>query len=427
MAGDLRIHELGPKGDGLHVSDRGRIYVDRALPGDSVQAKIRRGDDGIIRGDLVEIVEESEYRVPAPCVHYDVCGGCTLQHASDEFYREWKLFIVEDALAKKGLKPREWKTPVFLSAGNRRRATFAGFKKNNAITLGYFKRRTHQIAEISECLVADPAIMKLRAKLLTLLVPIFQEGNSADIFIQKVGNGFDLAITGLVGKTGKPDGNVKEACAAILRNTTVHRISWRARDRDEFRVLTTREPLTAQFGKMRVTLPPMAFLQPTREGESALVNAVMELLPKEGKFADLFSGCGTFTGPMLERGPVDAFEGVDDAINALNKAVKEHKGDPLPLRAMRRDLFKSPLRRDDANKYDAIVFDPPRAGAAEQVKTLASSKCPVLIGVSCNPATFARDARTLVDGGYVLESVRVVDQFTWSHHVELVAKFTKTF
>jgi len=422
MAGDLLIHELGPKGDGLHASDRGRIYVDRALPGDSVQAKIRRGDDGIIRGDLVEIVKHSEHRVPAPCPHYDVCGGCTLQHASQNFYRDWKIEIVRDALAKKGLKPREWKTPVFLSGGNRRRATFAAFKKNNAITLGYFKRRTHQVADITECLIADPAILQLRAKLVTLLVPVLQENKPADIFVQKVGSGIDLAITGLVGKTGKPDGNVREACAAIFRNTNVQRISWRARDRDEFRILNTRAPLTTQFGKMRVTLPPMAFLQPTKEGETALVNAVMELLPASGKFADLFSGCGTFTGPMLERGSVDAFEGVDDAIDALNNA----KG-TLPLRAQRRDLFKSPLRRDDANKYDAIVFDPPRAGAADQVKTLASSKCPLLVGVSCNPATFARDARTLVDGGYRLESVRVIDQFTWSHHVELVAAFSKTF
>jgi 23S rRNA (uracil1939-C5)-methyltransferase len=147
---------------------------------------------------------------------------------------------------------------------------------------------------------------------------------------------------------------------------------------------------------------------------------VMELLPASGKFADLFSGCGTFSGPMLARGSVDAYESVAPAIRALDKAKAA-----LPLKAFRRDLDREPLRREEANRYDAIVFDPPRAGAAEQAKALAAAKMPVLIGVSCNPATFARDARMLVDGGYRFDSVRVIDQFTWSHHVELVAGFTK--
>jgi 23S rRNA (uracil1939-C5)-methyltransferase len=144
------------------------------------------------------------------------------------------------------------------------------------------------------------------------------------------------------------------------------------------------------------------------------------LLPSSGRFADLFSGCGTFTGPMLERGPVDAYETVESAIRALDKAKADKS-----LKAFRRDLFSNPLRRDEANRYDAIVFDPPRAGAPEQVKALASGRTPLIVGVSCNPATFARDARILVDGGYRLDSVKVIDQFTWSHHVELVAGFTR--
>ena len=143
-------------------------------------------------------------------------------------------------------------------------------------------------------------------------------------------------------------------------------------------------------------------------------------MPDKGKFADLFSGSGTFTGPMLARGSVDAYDSVAPAIRALEKA----KG-ALPLKAFRRDLEREPLTREEANRYDAIVFDPPRAGAAEQAKALASAKTPVLIAVSCNPASFARDARTLVDGGYKLDSVKVIDQFTWSHHVELVAGFVK--
>ncbi|HEY1096215.1 MAG TPA: class I SAM-dependent RNA methyltransferase, partial [Alphaproteobacteria bacterium] len=213
---------------------------------------------------------------------------------------------------------------------------------------------------------------------------------------------------------------VREALPGLLQKTKIVRISWRAKDRDTPEVMVEKEPFQTQFGKIRVNLPPMAFMQPTKEGEKALVSAVMDVMPKSGKFADLFSGCGTFTGAMLERGSVDAYESVDPAIRALDKA----KG-PLPLKVYRRDLFRNPLRREEANRYDAIVFDPPRAGAQELVKSIASGRTPVLIGVSCNPATFARDARILVDGGYRLENVRIIDQFTWSHHVELVALFTK--
>lgn len=179
-------------------------------------------------------------------------------------------------------------------------------------------------------------------------------------------------------------------------------------------------PLRAKFGALDVALPALAFLQPTTAGEAALVDAVMELLPRAGKFADLFAGCGTFSGPMLERGPVDAYENASSAVRALEKS----KG-TKPLKAIERDLFRQPLQPVEANRYDAIVFDPPRAGAQEQAKALAASQVPRLIAVSCDPGSFARDARILVDGGYRLESVKVIDQFTWSHHVELVACFTR--
>ncbi|MCB1539096.1 MAG: class I SAM-dependent RNA methyltransferase [Rhodospirillales bacterium] len=420
MAGDLTIHKLGPKGDGIHESARGRIYVERALPGDVVQAKIHRGDDGILRGRIAQIIRPSEHRITPLCPFYESCGGCSAQHMEDAWYREWKQDIVREALHRQGLNPRHWRDPVFIGPGTRRRATFALFKKGKALHMGYYRRRSRQVADIPACLVTAPEIMDLRARVLPLIAPVVQEGRAVDVFIQMAGGAFDLAITGPVGRKGQPDLALREAAARLIAETPVARVSWRARERDAPELVLERDKPVAAFGALRVVLPPMAFLQPTRDGEAALTGAVMDLLPERGKFADLFSGCGTFTGPMLARGPVDAYESVDPAIRALNGA----RG-TLPLRAIRRDLFKNPLRRDEANRYDAIVFDPPRAGCAEQARTLASGRVPVLVGVSCNPATFARDARTLVDGGYRLETVQVVDQFTWSHHVELVAQFTK--
>jgi 23S rRNA (uracil1939-C5)-methyltransferase len=420
MADDLLIHELAPLGDGVHLSERGRIYMDRALPGDRVRAKVSAGAGGILRGDVVQVVEASPHRVTAPCRHYEVCGGCTLQHADETFYRNWKLETVRTALRRQGLEPEAWRDPVFLPAGHRRRATFAAFKKKNAVTLGYFRRRSHQVTDIAACLTADPAIMALRAKLATALAPILQEGKAADVFIQTVGGQCEVVITGPVGKKGRPDLQVFEAAAEIAQDLRIGRMAWRARDRDEAEVMLELDPLRAAFGVLDVALPPLAFLQPTQAGETALVAAVMKALPAGGAFADLFSGCGTFSGPMLARGTVDAFEGVPSAVRALDKA----KG-ARPLRALQRDLFRSPLDEGEAGRYDAIVFDPPRAGAQEQVTALAASKVPRLVAVSCNPATFARDARLLADGGYRLESVQVIDQFTWSHHVELVAAFSR--
>ncbi len=420
MTDELLIHELGPMGDGMHRSERGHVYVGRALPGDLVQVKIQEGTGGVLRGELIRVITASPHRVQAPCVNYDVCGGCTIQHADNAFYRNWKIEIVRAALSREGLEPEVWREPVFLPAGQRRRVTFAAAKKNNVVTLGYFRRRSHQATSIAECLTADPAIMDLRNKLATLLVPILQEGKSADIFIQVVGGQFEIVITGPIGKKAKSDLHVDEAVAQIVQIPNVARISWRPHERGEPEVMLGVNPLRASFGALSVALPPLAFLQPTKAGEDALVSAVTEVLPKTGKFADLFSGCGTFSGPMLKCGSVDAYESTGSAVRALDKA----KG-ALPLRAIQRDLFRKPLVSDEANRYDAIVFDPPRAGAQEQVKALAASDVPLLIDVSCNPATFARDARILVDGGYRLESIRVIDQFTWSHHVELVGAFRK--
>jgi 23S rRNA (uracil1939-C5)-methyltransferase len=185
-------------------------------------------------------------------------------------------------------------------------------------------------------------------------------------------------------------------------------------------VIIEHRPIRVRFGALDVALPPLGFLQPTPAGEAALVAAVMDALPASGYFADLFAGSGTFAGPMLVRGSVDAFENVVPTIAALDAAK-----DGLPLKPIRRDLYREPLSRAEAARYDAIVFDPPRAGAEAQVRELAATAIPVLVAVSCNPVTFARDARILVDGGYRLDSVQVIDQFTFSHHVELVAAFSK--
>lgn len=419
MAEDFEIQEMAPLGDGVSLSPRGRVYIERTLPGDRVVAKVQKSG-GLLRGTVSQLVAASPHRVSPPCPHFEVCGGCSLQHADARFYQDWKAGVVRTALERQGIAPEGWRAPVFLPAATRRRVTFAALKKKNRVTLGYFRRRTHQVADIATCLVADPAIMALRAQLVTALVPVLQEDKPADIFIQAADSGRELVITGPVGQKGFPDLAVHEAVAEIAHTLKVNRVAWRRREQDSPEVMLEVAPVFATFGGFDVALPPLAFLQPTKPGELALTAAVMDALPAKGTFADLFSGSGTFAGSMLARGPVDAFENAEAAVRALDRA----KG-PRPLKAQRRDLFASPLDAGELTRYDAIVFDPPRIGAEEQARTLADSDVPAVIGVSCNPITFARDARILVDGGYTLDSVQVVDQFVWSHHVELVGVFSR--
>lgn len=417
---NLTIGDLGPQGDGVHESPRGRVYVERALPGDLVRARVERDEDGIARGEIIEIVESSPYRQIAPCPHYERCGGCTLQHLQPAFYRDWKEAMVVDALRRQGLRPRQWLETVFVGERSRRRATFATLKLRTGTVMGYYRRRSRLIGDIDSCLVASPELMALRDLLKPRLGAILTEGKAVDVFLQLSGGAADMVVTGPVGRAGKADAAVKDAVARLMEGSPVARVSWRASERDPIQILGATGAVKAKFGRLEVALPPAAFLQPTPEGEAALVASVLEALPDGAKLADLFSGCGTFTGPMLGKGTVDAYESTPAAVGALSKAARGEA-----LRVFRRDLFRNPLRRDELNRYDAIVFDPPRAGAAEQAVAMAAAKARTLVAVSCNPATFARDARLLCEGGYWLQSVRIVDQFVWSHHVEVVGVFTK--
>ena len=357
------IDTLGAQGDGVHHADAERIYVERALPFETVRVKHRGTEGGLTRADLVEVISPSPARITAPCIHYDVCGGCSLQHADEAFYRDWKAGVVRDILARNGLTPAQWLAPVFLPPGQRRRVTFAALKKGKTITLGYFRRRSHTVTDITACLIADPALMDLRRHLIPLLAPILQDGKPADIFLQHVDGASELVITGPIGVRGRVDFAVHEALAALVQATNIARVSWRVRDRDTPEVMLEARSLFARFGALNVALPPLAFLQPTKVGEEALVAAVMSLLPARGTFADLFAGCGTFTGPLLARGPVAAYDSIEPAMRALDKA----KG-MLPLQAIQRDLFRDPLRPDELKRFDAVVFDPPRVGASFSVR-----------------------------------------------------------
>lgn len=418
----ITIDGLGPRGDGYHSSPKGRIYVDRSVPGDELEIKPKRNKSGVVQGDIKQIINPSKDRSHPPCEYYEVCGGCTLQHVSESFYKKWKQDLVIEALSRQSLKPNQILEPIFIEGASRRRVTFSAFQTKGQTILGYKKRRSKMINDIKECLIADPNIMQLQPILKQHLSECLQSGRGVDVLIQKVGGVFDLVLTGPIGQKQTPDLSALQMAADLIHQTKIARVSWRENFHDDCETLVEKEPVKINFGKLEISLPAAAFLQPTEEGERALVNAVLSNLPNRGQFADLFSGCGTFSGPMLEKGSVDAFETHENAIKALNKEA-QFKG--LPLVAIERDLFKLPLSLEELSKYDALVFDPPRAGASRQATILANSSIKTIIAVSCNPVSFAKDARALTEGGYGFESLQLVDQFTKSHHVEMVGVFKR--
>ncbi len=442
---DMEIGSLGPKGDGVFMGSRGPIFVEGGLPGDRLKAQLAKppvqfgrqraqAREAVTRAHIVEIVAGSEFRQAAPCAYFEKCGGCTLQHTKPDFYKSWKTEMVKAAFDQNHVRPQVWLDTVFLEGQNRRRITLTATRDRNGVTLGYYKRRSQEVTAIESCLVADPRVWEVRNRLKPILPSLLLEGQTLDFFIQATGKDTDVLITGFVGPDdvdrqgyeGQPDESFRKKLQPITELPAVRRISWRLDEQSPMLLLFTRGPVTAHFEKLDVYLPPAAFLQPTEAGQAALVRSVMSSLPGAGmnelglRSADLFAGCGTFSGSLLSRGPVDAYESNPPSVKALTKS-----GAPHGLRAFKRDLSRQPLRRDELNRYDVVVMDPPRAGCLEQAYELAKSKVGTVIGVSCNPATFSRDARVLIQGGYRLESLRIIDQFQWSHHVEVVGVFRK--
>jgi len=438
---EMEIGSLGPKGDGIFVGSRGPIFVEGALPGDRLKTQMVKPPqkfgrartqprETVSRAQIVEVVAGSEYRQPAPCAHFEKCGGCTLQHAKTDFYKSWKTEMVKAAFEQNHVRPQKWLDTVFLEGANRRRITLTATRNRYGVTLGYYKRRSQEVTAIENCLVADPRVWEVRNRLKPILPSLLLEDQTLDFFIQATGKNTDILITGFVGPDdvdrngyeGQPDESFRKKLQPLTEIPAVRRISWRLDEQSPMLLLFTRGPVTAHFERLDVYLPPAAFLQPTEAGQAELVRAVMSSLPREGELrsADLFAGCGTFSGSLLSRGPVDAFESNPPSIKALGKA-----GAAQGLRGFKRDLSRQPLRRDELKRYDVVVMDPPRAGCLEQVYELAKSNVPTVIGVSCNPATFSRDARVLIQGGYRLETLKVIDQFQWSHHVEVVGVFRK--
>lgn len=402
-----RIERLGRRGDGVAVCGDAQALAPLTLPGEDIEGKPEGG-----RIAAPRIVAASAQRVAAPCLHYRACGGCALMHGSDDFVAGWKLGVVGTALAAQGIAARVGMAHVS-PPRSRRRAVLSGRRTKKGALLGFHRRGSDVVVDLADCMVLRPAIVAALPDLRRLVVMGGSRSAELALTVTETLAGLDVAVQG--GKEMSAD--LFAQLAALARDAGWARLVWG----DEPLLL---RPPELQFGAARVVLPPGGFLQATAEGEAALLAAVRAIVGDALRIADLFAGAGTFALPLAERAEVHAVEGLAAPLAALDAGWRAVPG----LRRVTtetRDLARRPLLPDELARFDAVVIDPPRAGATAQAATLAESTVPLVAWVSCDPVTFARDARRMIEGGYAMGPVGVVDQFRWSPHVELTASFSR--
>ncbi len=401
---EVRIASLGAQGDGVAPGPDGPLYVPFTLPGELVEAEIEPGGR---QARLLSVLEPSPERIAAICPNFGTCGGCALQHMERSAYLGWKRQQVAAALGARGIEAEvEPVRPVPLAS--RRRATFALGRTEGGLALGYHAARSHSIVPIEICPVLAPPIEASLPRLKTALAPLSHK-REARVTVTDTLAGLDVAMEG-----GRLSARLLPPLAAAMGELGAARLSI-----DGETAVLLAEP-SVDLSGARVRLPPGAFLQASKEAEAVMADLVKQGVGKAKLVADLFAGIGTFTFALAGASSVDAYEADAEAVAVLAQAARA-TARLKPVRPQTRDLFRAPLTPKELSAYDALVLDPPRAGARAQCEALAGSKVPTVVMVSCNPATASRDLRILVDGGYRIARVTPIDQFLFSPHIELVA------
>ncbi len=416
MTEQLKIARVGHRGDGIADTNTGPVYVPYALPGETVTVEPVGGHPD--RRHLLRVEQASHERAVPVCKHFGLCGGCAMQHWSLAEYLLWKRNLVVEALEHAGLiAPVE---PIVDAHGRGRRRAVLHARRSHGdiLEVGYAAQRTHQIIGIDACPIIEPGLKKAIPAAWAIAELVKPTANKPlDLHFTATDNGMDLDLRGAGPLSTKQT-------AAMARLADEYRLARVTRGGE---LVLQRELPTLKVGRATVPLPSAAFLQATAEGEAALARLVSGHIGDDKRIkrvADLFCGIGTFALRLAENARVTAVDTEATAIKALERGVAMTSG-LKAVETMTRDLFRSPIMAIELKAFDAVVFDPPRQGAEAQARELALSKVPVVVAVSCDATTFARDARLLIDGGYRLISVTPVDQFRYSHHVELVANFAR--
>jgi 23S rRNA (uracil1939-C5)-methyltransferase len=406
----LVIDHVGHRGDGVGDVDGQTVYVPYTLGGETVEVAPVPGHPD--RRRLLAVESASEARIAPFCPHFGVCGGCAIQHWESERYRAWKRDIVVETLAQAKLDCEVHPLVDAHGLGRRRITLHARMGTHDTLKVGFAAANSHDIVPVDRCPILDPGLSGALEAGWALAEPLIGIGKPLDIQITATDGGLDVDMRG--------SGPLPAAKIAMLSRLAEQDRLARLTRHGEL-VLMRNSP-TISIGTARVTLPPGSFLQATTSGEETLAALVSGHCKRARHIADLFCGVGPFALRLAASARIAAFDSDAGAVTALQKAATSTAG-LKPLKAEMRDLFRRPLMPQELRDYDCVVFDPPRQGAQAQVQQLAAGKIPVVIAVSCNVATFARDARILTDGGYQIEGVTPVDQFRHTPHVELVARF----
>ena len=407
---DISITAVGAQGDGLAP---GPLFVPLTLGGERVRVR-REGQ----RAELLEVLEASPDRVVPPCPHFGVCGGCALQHWAPEPYLAWKGELVRNALSHEHIETEI--LPTFASPpGSRRRLALHARGGKGGVKLGFKERRSWSLVELDTCVIADPRLVAALPALRALARPFLEHPKSAPtLHVTWTATGIDVDVTGVERKSGGLSADARMRAAEAASAGDMARVTLAGE-----MVYQARQPMV-RLGPATVALPAGSFLQAVPQAEAAMAAFAVEAVTGANRVADLYCGVGTFTFRLAMVAPVLAADSAAPAIAALRAATASAPG-LKPITAEARDLARRPMLSQDLAKIDAVVFDPPRAGAYEQCGEIGRSKVGKVVGVSCNPVTFARDARILIDAGFTLERVLPVDQFLWSPHVELVGVFSR--
>ena len=409
---EVTIESVGGEGDGIAS---GPVYAPFTLPAERV--RLAPGGE---RREIEEILSVSAERVTPPCPHFGICGGCALQHWDHAPYLAWKVDRLRRTLGRERLETEFLPAFAALPGTRRRLALHARQGSRTAARLGFKGRKSWDVVEIEVCPIADPALQDALPALRALAAPLFEHPKSAPtLHVTVTATGIDVDITGVERKSGGGlSADARMRLAEIAAKGDFARVTL-----DGEPAYLARQPIV-RIGPATVALPAGAFMQAVPAAEAAMAAMAVEAAAGADKIADLYCGVGTFAFRLAQVAPVLAADSSGPAIHALNAAVASAPG-LKGIVGEHRDLARRPVLAVELKRIDTVLFDPPRAGAAEQSAEIAASKVSRAIAVSCNPATFARDARILVDGGFTLDRLMPVDQFLWSPHIELVGVFSR--
>lgn len=406
------IDHVGHRGDGIAFAGCGNVFVPYTLGGETVDAEPVAGHAD--RARLLRVETPSPERIAPFCPHFGACGGCAIQHWQPEAYRVWKRQIVVDTLKQARIDCAVDDLVDAHGAGRRRITVHARRGDDGQLRVGFAAPNSHAIVPIDACPILDPGLDGALGAARTLADVLKPTNKPLDIQVTAADNGLDVDVRGSGPLPTK-------LIATLSRTAEAHRLARLTRHGE---LVLMRAPPVIGIGAAQVVLPPGSFLQATVAGEETLAALVAGHCKKAKHIADLFCGVGPFALRLAGKARGAALDSDPGAIEALRKAAAGAHG-LKPLKAEARDLFRRPLVPQELREFDAVVFDPPRQGAEAQARQLAASKVPLVVAVSCNATTFARDANILIAGGYRLAAVTPVDQFRHSPHVELVARFTR--